>query len=79
MRTLLAHVRWDRLGLSILAILLVMFEYMSDNYPAMMFAVTAGLLMFALFRQQDKTHHAMRVAVHFAETLHRIKADKKDD
>jgi len=68
--------RWDRLGLTILSVLLPLFEYMSGNYPAMMYAVVAGGIMFLYFREQDRCLHARQVAIYFAE---KTKGKDKDN
>jgi hypothetical protein len=76
MRTLLSHVRWDRLGLTVLSVLLPLLEYMSDNIPAMMYAVLAGVIMYLYFREQDRCLHARQVAIYFAE---KTKGKDKDN
>jgi hypothetical protein len=73
------RVRWDRIGMSVLSALLLLAEFMSENYPAFMWCGVSTLLMVLLFREQDKCMNAMENAVKMAMLLHAVANDKGDD
>lgn len=72
----IVRIRWDRIGFTVLALLLFVAELMSENYPALMWEGIATLLMVLLFREQDKCLNAMETAVKMAMV---IKALTDDD
>ena len=73
------HIRWDRIGASVLAGLLLVAEALSGNYPALIWCGVATLFMVLLFREQDKCLNAMETAVRCAMIIQAITdGDDKD-
>lgn len=73
------RIRWDRIGASVLAGLLLIAETLSGNYPALLWCGVATLFMVLLFREQDKCLNAMETAVRCAMIIQAITdGDDKD-
>ena len=73
------RVRWDRIGATALAVLLLIAEAMSGNYPALMWCGVSTLLMVLLFREQDRALNAMETAVKMAMVIKAITGDDDGD
>jgi hypothetical protein len=73
------RIRWDRIGSSLLAGLLLIAEFISGNYPALMWCGVATLFMVLLFREQDRCLNAMETAVKIAMVLNAVTNNGDDD
>ena len=73
------RIRWDRIGASVLAGLLVIAEFISGDYPAFLWCCLATLFMVLLFREQDRCHNAMETAIKCAMIIKAITGDDNDD
>ena len=73
------RIRWDRIGATVLAILLFVAEALSGNYPALMWEAIASGFMAMLFHEQDKCMNAMETAVKMAMVLKALTDGDDDD
>jgi len=73
------RIRWDRIGATVLAVLLLIAEVLSENYPAFMWCGVATMFMVLLFREQDKCLNAMETAVKMAMVVSALTNDGDED
>jgi len=73
------RIRWDRIGATVLAVLLLIAEVMSENYPAFMWCGVATMFMVLLFREQDRALNAMETAVKMAMVIKAITDNDGDN
>lgn len=78
-KEVITRIRWERIGSTVLAGLLLVAEFLSGDYPAFMWCGVSTLLMVLLFREQDRCHNAMETAVKCAMIIKAITGDKDDD
>jgi hypothetical protein len=60
------RIRWDRIGASVLAVLINILQLVSQNYTALVWSVVATIFMVLYFREQDDCMNAKETAVRLA-------------
>jgi hypothetical protein len=72
-------IRWDRVGMAVLVVLLVLLNTLSQNYVAILSNVIAGIYMMLYYREEDRCDKAKVMVVKLVTVLVREGIFEQDD